>query len=251
MKLQDEETNDEYKSPVNRTKLRSTVCLINPNTKNTIMMQKKYPKSAPITSMDKSNMNKNNSLHPQLPLSCTLGPIATNKDESKCVITTHATHKTVLIIDWDDTLLPSYYLQEIGLRPSTKQQSPSDKTPHKELSEPQKLYVLLSLKKLEKLIHKLLHTAFSLVGDENVIIITNAEQGWVELSCSTFMPNIFKILQKCTIISARSTFEKLYPSSAIEWKRRAIKMVLDHKLNTDININKTSAFKHNKPLKAS
>eukprot|EP01084_Bolivina_argentea_P147238 257650_1 len=156
MKLQDEETNDEYKSPVNRTKLRSTVCLINPNTKNTIMMQKKYPKSAPITSMDKSNMNKNNSLHPQLPLSCTLGPIATNKDESKCVITTHATHKTVLIIDWDDTLLPSYYLQEIGLRPSTKQQSPSDKTPHKELSEPQKLYVLLSLKKLEKLVMRML-----------------------------------------------------------------------------------------------
>jgi len=84
------------------------------------------------------------------------------------------------------------------------------------------------------------------VGVGHVIIVTNAERGWVELSCSTFLPNVLKVLRNCKVISARSTFEPYYPQSAIEWKRRAIKMVLDNVLNTDIDITRVSTFKSSK-----
>ena len=150
--------------------------------------------------------------------------------------------KTIIIFDWDDTLLPSHFLQINGLRSKSKLPKGANArtTP---LNQVEKTKILLGLRKLEHIINNLLFTAIQCVGVGNVIIITNAEQGWVEMSCFNFLPNIVKILRNCRIISARSTFEKQYPSSTIEWKRRAIKLVIDQLCQTDININKISAFK--------
>lgn len=52
----------------------------------------------------------------------------------------------------------------------------------------------------------------------SVLIITNAETGWVELSCKKFMPRVLPYLQNLRILSARSTFEALYPDSPSAWK---------------------------------
>jgi len=54
----------------------------------------------------------------------------------------------------------------------------------------------------------------------NVIIITNAETGWVELSCKKFMPRVLPFLEKLRVLSARSAFEALYPESPSDWKVR-------------------------------
>ena len=43
-------------------------------------------------------------------------------------------------------------------------------------------------------------------------IITNAAEGWVEFSSSKFMPEVFKILHKVTVISARSRWEHAHPT---------------------------------------
>ncbi len=52
----------------------------------------------------------------------------------------------------------------------------------------------------------------------NVLIITNAETGWVELSCKKFMPRVQPYLQNLRVLSARSAFEALYPDSPSDWK---------------------------------
>lgn len=55
-----------------------------------------------------------------------------------------------------------------------------------------------------------------------VIIITNAAEGWVELSAQRFMPKTAKVLRKTIeIISARTKYEKLYPRDYQEWKIQA------------------------------
>jgi hypothetical protein len=53
-----------------------------------------------------------------------------------------------------------------------------------------------------------------------VVIITNAETGWVELSCKKFIPRVQPYLGRVKILSARSTFEALYPDSPSDWKVR-------------------------------
>ena len=45
-----------------------------------------------------------------------------------------------------------------------------------------------------------------------VYIVTNAAEGWCELSAVRFLPKVYEELQSdITIISARTKYEKLYP----------------------------------------
>jgi len=53
-------------------------------------------------------------------------------------------------------------------------------------------------------------------------IVTNAAEGWVELSAERFLPKVFKEIQSnVTIISARTKYEKLYPRNYQKWKVQA------------------------------
>lgn len=54
-----------------------------------------------------------------------------------------------------------------------------------------------------------------------VIIITNAETGWVELSARKFIPRVIPMLMRVRVLSARSTFEALYADSPSDWKVQA------------------------------
>lgn len=62
------------------------------------------------------------------------------------------------------------------------------------------------------------------ISKENgkVLIITNAAQGWVELSAKRFMPKTARAIQsQVEVISARTKFEKQFPRDYQEWKIRA------------------------------
>jgi len=142
-----------------------------------------------------------------------------------------------VIFDWDDTLLPSYDLQHLGLH----QKSKTTMHRSKSLTDRKLEAICRALQRLESKVHELLLTA--LHHADCVVIVTNAEKGWVELSSSTFMPSIHRLLSRCKVVSARSTFEREYPSATVEWKRRSIKMVLDELLNTEIDIRSVSQFK--------
>merc|ERR1712070_411570 len=52
----------------------------------------------------------------------------------------------------------------------------------------------------------------------HVIIVTNAEKGWVELTCAKFLPEVFPHLEGIKVISARSAFEHVQPPSPVQWK---------------------------------
>ena len=50
-------------------------------------------------------------------------------------------------------------------------------------------------------------------------IITNAAEGWVQMSGRRFLPRVYAELKSdITIISARTKFEKLFPQDYQEWK---------------------------------
>lgn len=56
-----------------------------------------------------------------------------------------------------------------------------------------------------------------------VVIITNAETGWVELSCRRFLPRCLPLVSSIRVVSARSTFEALHPDSPSDWKVSSIR----------------------------
>lgn len=128
-------------------------------------------------------------------------------------------HNSIIIFDWDDTLLPTSYLSQECAFDDDKQ-----------LSEK----VLGKLKNLEYYVYNILYKAIS-KGD--VYIITNACGGWVEYTANKFYPSIKKLLSKIKIISARGHFEKLYPENTLLWKIQAFLIVLKNvnvKLITNI-----------------
>ena len=55
-----------------------------------------------------------------------------------------------------------------------------------------------------------------------VYIVTNATEGWVEISAARFLPKVREVIKNdVTIISARSNHSKLYPRDPLRWKIEA------------------------------
>ena len=111
----------------------------------------------------------------------------------------------IVCFDWDDTLLPSTHLNLLGY---------SIKADH-----PRILKVDEHLKVVEERTHDLLSTA--LARSAQVMIITNSEHGWVTMSAEKFIPGVLPLLKRCTIVSARSLYEPLYPDDPLKWKLTA------------------------------
>jgi hypothetical protein len=164
-------------------------------------------------------------------------PMDTKDDEpsSKTASTSTSTSPstpcpdTVIIFDWDDTLLASSFLSSRGYRLD----SDMEKTPEHEQVEQQ-------LKELESAVTSLLTMALSYGA---VHVVTNAETGWVQLSAQKFMPGLVPLLSKVNILSARSTFEPAHPDSPLKWKFFAFQDKLsNHYSSSDY---KTSGAKKN------
>ena len=112
-------------------------------------------------------------------------------------------YNSILIFDWDDTLLCSSYLIKhnyfLNETSKTKLQKYKDK-----------------LMKLENYVYTLLTTAIQ-YGD--TYIITNASHGWVEFSAQKYYPKIVSLFSSIRIISARHIYEKDFPNNGALWKR--------------------------------
>lgn len=108
---------------------------------------------------------------------------------------------TAIVFDWDDTLLASSWLTSEGLRLDEPAHIPED--------------ARSALRELEASVIKLLTHAQQL---GTVIIVTNAETGWVELSAERFMPGVVPFLSGVRVLSARSTYEAQFPDAPQEWK---------------------------------
>ena len=128
-------------------------------------------------------------------------------------------HNSIIIYDWDDTLLPTSFLTPGGCFNEDIKISDTDQD---------------KLLKLEQSVYTLLNES---VEKGNVYIITNAGKGWVEYSAKRFYPSIIEVLSKIKIISARGEYEKLYPGNSRQWKIQAFLTLLNYvdvKLVTNI-----------------
>lgn len=111
----------------------------------------------------------------------------------------------VIIFDWDDTLMSSSWIDRAKLL---------QRDSFAELPTP----LQQQFATLEEHVGRCLSIAATL---GSVVIITNAEDGWVEYSSKRFFPRLVPILQGLRIISARSQYEKFYPGAPLCWKAAA------------------------------
>eukprot|EP00347_Sterkiella_histriomuscorum_P000098 403377190 len=138
------------------------------------------------------------------------------------------THQTIIIWDWDDTLMSSTFLSPY--QPHILRQSVRKKLPKP---------VQQQLDHLQELIIKLLQKS---VKQGSTYIITNAGHGWVELSAARYLPVLYRELlwhskkNGINIISARAQYEKLIPNGFKEWKFKTFH-ALAAKMDKDIITN--------------
>jgi hypothetical protein len=113
----------------------------------------------------------------------------------------------LFIIDWDDTINASSWCMKQGIltiRPPNR----NDLQAVRELSA-----------KAAATIQKCLEHGI-------VVIVTNAEAGWVECSARELMPDVARLLNRIPVISARTTFEHVCRSAPIVWKTMAFAKIL-------------------------
>mmetsp|Transcript_11929 Transcript_11929/g.31535 ORF Transcript_11929/g.31535 Transcript_11929/m.31535 type:complete len:292 (-) Transcript_11929:407-1282(-) len=113
-----------------------------------------------------------------------------------------APEDTIFIFDWDDTVLPSTWFVRQGLRLD----SASVPTPEQ----------VAELRAMARTAVRTLRVA---KRHGHVILITNAERGWIELSCRKFMPWLWPCIEGLKILSARAAYEKAgLVTSPFVWK---------------------------------
>jgi hypothetical protein len=113
--------------------------------------------------------------------------------------------KSMIVFDWDDTLLATSHLAAAGYRLG-----------HARPRNPQ---IEAALRQLDSTAQQLLQLAID--HSHHVCIITNAENGWIELSSKSWLPGVSAMLHKVSIMSARSTYESQFPCSPASWKLHA------------------------------
>ncbi|CAE7343324.1 unnamed protein product, partial [Symbiodinium necroappetens] len=105
---------------------------------------------------------------------------------------------TLLIFDWDDTLMCSSAINANEFLPHQYNQ-------------------------LESLVEQVLLAAMRL-GE--TCIVTNADEMWVTESARRYMPRVLPILSRMSVVSARRRFERTWPGDVFAWKREAFRQVL-------------------------
>lgn len=106
----------------------------------------------------------------------------------------------------------STYLANIGLRADDDSELPHD--------------LMVELQMLESQVIKILQESLRY---GTVKVVTNAEEGWVELSGARFMPKLTAFIREkhIKIVSARSSYEAHFPESPSSWKTAAFVAEVD------------------------
>lgn len=119
--------------------------------------------------------------------------------------------QTIIIFDWDDTLCPSTTcMRHHGL-------NVLGPPPEGELRE--------CLQVVAQEVKLLIERACELAS--KVVIVTNAEEGWVDLSCKAWLPSLQETISRCEVASARSTWEPQGVASPAGWKSRTFEDQID------------------------
>lgn len=110
--------------------------------------------------------------------------------------------ETVILFDWDDTICPTSAInKDYELEQGCE-----------------------SLQALTKEARLTLEKAREIAGE--VVIVTNATEGWVESSCENWVPGLRPILDMLEFASARSTWEPLGVTTPTGWKAAAFETIV-------------------------
>jgi hypothetical protein len=112
----------------------------------------------------------------------------------------------LIIFDWDDTLFPTTWLGEQGL-----------------LGVEEAVIIPEVDARLQALADLVAVTLEAAKRRGSVAIVTNAEQGWVDVSCSAFMPSLEAHLAGVRVVSARGCHEEHGVFAPTRWKCSAFK----------------------------
>ena len=127
-------------------------------------------------------------------------------------------YNNLFIFDWDNTLLPTYFLSQENI--IDEEYLPSE---YLEIFSLLDIYVY-------KLLKKSLEKGF-------VNIISNSSYGWVEHSANKYFPSIKKLFKYINVISAKNDYQNAYPNDTKMWKNKAclsLKQKIDPSLTTNI-----------------
>jgi len=116
---------------------------------------------------------------------------------------------TLIILDWDDTILPTTFLALRGYRVDGPD-------PDEALAAELEVYAQQA--------ELLLSSLNSL--SSRVLIVTNAEHGWIELTCKKFLPRLEAMVSAMDKTSARSAFEPQGVTNPFDWKKHAFASIV-------------------------
>lgn len=61
----------------------------------------------------------------------------------------------------------------------------------------------------------------------SIVIISNSDRNWINITCKIFMPSLFNFIQKNVLyLSAKNMYDATYPGEPILWKAQTMKHVL-------------------------
>jgi len=142
-------------------------------------------------------------------------PEATGKGATSDAAFTYS--ETFFVFDYDDTILPSSWINRQGLRLDAG----SCPTPQQ----------MAALGEVAALTARTLRLARQ---RGTVIFVTNGERGWIELSCQKFMPTLAPLLETVKMVSARTAYEGPSAPSPLDWKLCAFEDELARHFGQDL-----------------
>mmetsp|Transcript_89089 Transcript_89089/g.255087 ORF Transcript_89089/g.255087 Transcript_89089/m.255087 type:complete len:324 (+) Transcript_89089:72-1043(+) len=126
--------------------------------------------------------------------------------------------ETLFVFDYDDTILPSSWINAQHLRLDDR----STVRPWQ-------------MEFLSKAAVCAIETLRLAKQHGTVVLVTNAERGWIELSCRKFMPMLAPLLETVRMVSARTAYEGPSAPLPLDWKVCAFEAELDRFYGSDLH----------------
>jgi hypothetical protein len=138
--------------------------------------------------------------------------VSVTPELTELCVTPEVDSRTLIIFDWDDTILPTSFLAKRGYKLDTP-------APTGELRA-----------QLDEYARRVNRTLAEAAKRGHVIVVTNAETGWIQLTVEKFLPLAAGTVHRFQHISARSMFEPSGVLTPVAWKESAFRLVVEEYL---------------------
>jgi hypothetical protein len=114
-------------------------------------------------------------------------------------------NRALIILDWDDTILPTYWINKIENDEKCININDYD--------------------------NKIIHLINQIESLGEIIIITNSSSVWINNTSKKYLPKTHNKFKNMNVISARDNYQTIYPNNVMEWKNNTFKDYLSDNNN--------------------